>query len=357
MPKGKPFYKEYGELLDRTIIPTNESYRDNIKPLNDIIKQNLPSKLFRFRVCNENTIDAFRKNRIFFNTPNNFNDPHDCLVYIDYDKIKQEIESINTDYVIQLAKNAINTGELPPIIKGIFSEDVQKEMRLILENSPDIIRQNLVDLPANINELIFYAKEDAHDTCSIVLSHIKRTSKLACFSQQIKAPLMWSYYADSHKGFALEYDLTNFVLRCDNCPNKCSDPALHYDLYPIVYTDKRYDATALAHYFVMKKLIEGLNLNGIKPLSIPDRLAFQKANTYKATCWKHEKEWRMELYCNPDSNRIWCECKPKSIYFGCNIADIHRDILLRYAKENKIPAFQMDIQLMKMKYRMNFTKI
>lgn len=39
--------------------------------------------LFRYRVPSGNTIEAFNEDRLYFSTPENFNDPYDSLFYID----------------------------------------------------------------------------------------------------------------------------------------------------------------------------------------------------------------------------------------------------------------------------------
>lgn len=359
MPKTKTFNSKYGDLLRTTTIPeiaTSDEADLLRKPLNEIIKQNLPKKLFRYRECNEYSIDAFRRNLIFFNTPNNFNDPHDCLVYFDNNRIDRELEFIKTMPLNTIIKSAYETKTLPPFLNEAFPQ----EMTNGIFNQPQEYFEKVInDAPNMLDDYIKFIENEIKSACNTVLSHFRNNPKIACFSQNIKQPLMWSYYANSHKGFALEYNFNNYVPKCENCKNKCANFTT-YELYPIVYSNRRYDATDFAMSLVSGRIFQ---MMGVEPTyskfsSVPDKLALQKANTYKSTCWNHEREWRMQLHCiNRDNQRNWLYCKPIAIYFGCHISDINRDILLKYAKDNEVTPFQMDEQLSKAEYKMNYSKI
>lgn len=358
MPKSKTFNTKYGELLRNTFVPDHVSDEEAWQlrqPLIEMVKQNMPRKLYRYRSCNEHSIDAFRKNRIYFNTPNNFNDPHDCLVYFDYKRIQQEIESTDVAEYVRIIKTLRDNREIPKIFNEVFPSELIEEM---LALPSEDLTQKADELQNNFDRIIASLKNEIENICYNILFHFKDVPKLACFSQNIKEPLMWSYYADSHKGFALEYDFTNFSYKCANCSDICDNFAVH-DLFPIVYTNTRYDATDFALMLMIEKIHNSGGFQALKTkyTSIPDRLAVQKANTYKATCWRHEKEWRMKLLCKSNSQRNWLECKPKAIYLGSSISELYRDVLLKYAKENSIIAYQMDIQPLKREHKMNHTKI
>lgn len=116
MPRGKNFNTEYWELLEKTVVPESISFEnacDLQRPLTEFVKQYLPRRLFRYRVCNELSIDAFRKNRIYFNSPYNFNDPHDSLVYYDYDRIQREIDAVNTIDYTKVFEDILATKQIP----------------------------------------------------------------------------------------------------------------------------------------------------------------------------------------------------------------------------------------------------
>ena len=360
MPKEKLFNTIYGELLEQTIIPENCSsneYATMYQPLNILINKNMPKRLYRYRTCNENNFDAFQTNKIFFNTPNNFNDPHDCLVYFDDKKIIHELEPLSMDHYTKVFKEIITTKVIPDFMKRFLTDEIQDEALKAIEQSPEILAERVSEIPQNIDKILDYSKDEIHRACDITKKHIKFSSKIACFSRSINEPLMWSYYADSHKGFSLEYDLTKFRINCNYCEKKFICPQfVSCNIFPIVYTNKRYDATDLAIAMAKKRIFDQfgvINTNNV----IPDRLAFKKANTYKGICWRHEKEWRMELICNKDNMQNWCEYKPEAIYLGCNISKVNRNILLKFANDNGIQTYQMDIQLSKLEFKMKYEKV
>lgn len=359
MPRGKNFNTEYWELLEKTVVPdvsSSEEAYDLQSPLIEFVKQYLPRRLFRYRVCNEQSIDAFRKNRIYFNSPNNFNDPHDSLVYYDYDRIKREIESVNALDYAKVFEEILATKEIPQFLYEMFPSDIIDELLL---QSYDILQERLSSMIPFMEQYVQEIRSDILRTFNNISSIFRYSSKIACFSHEIKEHLMWSYYADSHKGFALEYDFTDFQSKCNMCSSKCEDYAIQ-SLFPVVYTNHRYDATDFALVMAIRNLYRriGLATNKNRYTNIPDRLAVRKALTYKATCWKHEKEWRMELHCpSSHSHRNWLACKPNAIYFGFNISELYKDVLIKYAKENDVVAYQMDVQPSQQKYKMNYSKI
>ena len=51
----------------------------------------LDSCVFRYRSFNEDTISALQDDRLYFSSPINFNDPYDCLPFVDYEKVCAEV--------------------------------------------------------------------------------------------------------------------------------------------------------------------------------------------------------------------------------------------------------------------------
>ena len=70
--------RKYEQLLNNTIKEINKDDKKTINELLTYINENKPKSLFHYRSCNERSIEAFRENKIYFNTASNFNDPYDC---------------------------------------------------------------------------------------------------------------------------------------------------------------------------------------------------------------------------------------------------------------------------------------
>jgi len=79
---------------------------------------------------------------------------------------------------------------------------------------------------------------------------------------------MWDRYADGYKGFALEYNFSNYVTsKCVNCSKKC-DNLIIPNLLPIVYSNKRYDVTEIANYYYTVELSRINNSENKTPFPI-----------------------------------------------------------------------------------------
>ena len=107
--------------------------------------------------------------------------------------------------------------------------------------------------------------------------------------------MLWAHYADSHKGFAIEYDfaaLTYQDLRRRLC-------------FPVFYTKKLRDATR--H---LAKL--GVSINNL----FGEYMCLIKEHD-----WSYEKEWRIIMPIGPDhANFEMMMPKPTAILLGSQVA-------------------------------------
>jgi hypothetical protein len=104
-----------------------------------------------------------------------------------------------------------------------------------------------------------------HDVTKGVAQMRHETFGLLCFSRSIQNPVLWSHYADCHKGMALVFSFHK------NRP----------DLYPVDYQKKRIT----------------IRLADIKNPAAHDSVgkAWMRTLLTKSTTWRYEKESRMLL--------------------------------------------------------------
>ena len=175
---------------------------------------------------------------------------------------------------------------------------------------------------------------------------------IACFSETVKSITMWSHYADSHKGFVLEYNLQALDRQCDTCERKntCNDKVIHY-LFPVIYDSKRYDGT----FFVENYLGESFGLY----THISDVMFYTKAALHKSPQWQYEKEWRLFLSKSNSAglSSLNIHARPIAIYYGCDISDINKKILSGMAKEKGLKEYQMYIDAQSERYTMKYRRM
>lgn len=141
---------------------------------------------------------------------------------------------------------------------------------------------------------------------------------VACFSEVPDSILMWSHYADYHKGICLEYDKTDLL----------TNRAAELCLFPVLYEERMPDT--------------GETLFTGEPIEIA-RMLYQTVFT-KHISWSYEKEWR--LACPLSRNKNGYEHKipfvlPSAIYMGARISLDDMEKARYLAHLLQIPLYQM----------------
>ena len=252
--------------------------------------------------------------------------------------------------IIGYLRDLLKSGEsLPEPLAEMFGEEASKTISEILMQLSDEDLSSYEEAFKVIKSRLF------HDVETIVenaVKYLKQYTHVACFSETIKSVTMWSHYAESHKGFALEYDMREYMTKCDKCEKNmdCLN-RIFSNLYPVIYSRKRYDATNFVDYYI------GLSY-GLSPI-LDDVLFFNKAALYKSPQWNYEKEWRLFLS-RKDAANLPCikvEFRPTAIYYGANISPINKKFLSDIAKEKGIKEYQMYLDVESEEYSMKYKRL
>ena len=229
--------KEINRILESTILPegiSNEEMKEKLLPLSKQISENIPSKLFRNRSCSEMNIDAFNEDKLYVVTPDKFNDPYDSLFRYDKEGLRKAVlPSVSKEFLVSLRDYFRNGGRFPEMYSTIYSRDVLDGIRNNLVNTDDAIIENI---GKNIEVIKEYLSNSIDNLTDKAVKSVKQLAYIACFSETIHSVTMWSHYADSHKGFALEYDSSVFRLKCQSCDKigQCKQAAI-CNIYPVIY--------------------------------------------------------------------------------------------------------------------------
>lgn len=243
--------------------------------------KNIPTSLFKYKSFDGNgySIDILQKDEIHLSTPDKFNDPFDCSIIF--------------------TKTLVNFYEfLDDFIKPEFGESKTEEIE-------------------NIFSEIF--KSENNEMLSMFNSGLKNDMYITCFSEYKDSILMWSHYADNHRGFCIEYDFSSFDY---------SDYRTRL-LYPVIYTDSIFDAT---EYFQ----------SGFEEGNTYNNFMITYAAITKSTVWDYEKEWRYVLPLGPSNDSKFLSVpKPKAIYLGAKVSKENKENIIKLATERGMEVYQM----------------
>ena len=145
---------------------------------------------------------------------------------------------------------------------------------------------------------------------------MKELFLIGCLCTNYKNKLMWSHYADSHKGFCIEYDYSDLVV----------DDHTVLPL-PVIYSDER-------------PLISWKAALDNSPENVEEAVVqFTKGLLTKDNIWSYENEWRILIKATDVSDipmpRVSC------VYLGASISDENRNAILKIAKEKNYKVKQM----------------
>lgn len=243
-------------------------------------------KLYQYKPMNKFTIINLLNREIRLNSPKVFNDPYDCKILTGYHEYLLEIllieEFKSEEKVDQFKKN--NKNEYKKMIEFLKSDKPNQE----LKNSLEELRKELF----NFSDESFY---------------------VSCFTEDKNSMLMWSHYADYHRGICIEYSREDIFKKC--YPERY--------LLKVIYTDE----------------------NVKFDLSEDSYLQLRQICSTKATCWSYEKEWRIIDYSDKkvDGFNI-AFIKPTGIYMGSKINDSDKEFIKNFCNENKINLYQMKLK-------------
>lgn len=139
---------------------------------------------------------------------------------------------------------------------------------------------------------------------------------IGCLAENYKNRLMWSHYADSHKGFCVEYDYSGQTF-IDITP------------FPVCYCE---DRIMVPWKVILDNNKENMNI-ATKQLML--------ALLTKDSIWAYENEWRILIQQSDEQN---LKMPPIScIYIGAMCEEQNKKKLIEIAKELNIPIKQMTI--------------
>lgn len=291
---------------------TGENPQEESLKLMEQIKY--PKYLCRYRTINSRNLEALRSNKMYFISADNYDDPFDTFITYDLKKINALINNVDTSK-IELFEQYNDILKLHNIELGLKNDDLK-----CIKSVPrkKIIERMDYELKNNIKDII------------------QKQQYSICFSEDCINETLWLKYADNHQGFCLIYDLENEEnFKCEKEVHNCCPSNISTPIYPIYYSDEKYDATkyalAIGVYDYLKKFNDGVKTSEFMSEILPMRWERERISLIKHKYHEYDKEWRMILPFNPGKplSKRWI---PDSIIIGLKTSNEDKILLIRAAK-------------------------
>lgn len=309
--------KEKRQIFWDTLCSLNgKDISSEMKKLSETIYY--PKFIYRYRPVTERTLDALKNNNVYFSSAEFYDDPFDTYLRIDWNKIKQMISLLN-----------------------IKSEDAYERFITSLKNNNVLTEFEQQELKTKFEKL---SEEELLQFVVDVLSKrirplMQRNSYSICFSQDYNNENLWLKYADNHKGFSLVFDRDdNEALMCgkeDKCKS-CITNISAKCLYPVYYSDERYDATIYAlKQLILLGILEKLKDEKLANkfiLENPQYWERERVSLIKHKCHEYDQEWRIILGNTPKDNAL-LKWRPYGVILGLRTIISDTKAIIIAAKE------------------------
>ena len=270
-----------------------------------IKEKHIPKSIFKYKSVNENSLKEFREDSVWLTNPKNYNDPYDSVASYDVcsirnQMIKDNIENIIKDKrvpseIIYQAKASSNPLD---VIYSYFLKKVNPNFQIKIKSALDKAQFFLDDASWNhFNNLLI------------------NSLKVSSFGGNNDCLLMWSHYADWHRGFCIEYNLEKFK----------KDDYQRRFLFPVIYSDELFDITQYWY-----------SANNLYPILMA---------IHKNKKWSYEEEWRLIFPGGIIENDGYYNFGlPKAIYLGTKILQENANKIIKIATKKNVSVFRMNLQ-------------
>jgi hypothetical protein len=237
----------------------------------------LAERLYKYRAINAYTEAIFRGNELRFTAPVELNDPFECRIQITYGDVARE----------EIASIVSRLGEMEPTRSS-------EENRAIAEA--------IVSAPDRIARGAPFARQ--------LIEYIRRDSAFLSLAEIRDNILMWSHYADNHRGICIE-------LSIERCPTLSQ-------VLPV-----QYSRTVPRFEFFRSSM---------KEVGLTTFLT-------KSEDWSYEREWRLVKVGKSSCNVSFNPAALTGVIFGCNCPAADRDKVKSWVAGRRDPVRILDARL------------
>ncbi|WP_324285361.1 DUF2971 domain-containing protein [Enterobacter ludwigii] len=269
---------------------------------------NKPEHLYKYLTFSENTLNLICLQQAYYSDPSNFNDPLDCQPLVVNNLPLTDLRGLYSRIILKKAEKQFANS----LKKLKFPKEKTARRAYLLANSE--VEQTLSDFEYSATEFEPNQRSAYLEKCytDVIQDEVVNTFKkgVLCLSKKFNSPLMWSHYANQHKGLCIEYDMKDV-----------KDEQVH----EVIYGGSRKILTS--------EIGEWLDEPG------NDTRMKQVCLLTKSGEWRYESEWRMF-----NSIGLGDSLPPiKSIIFGykCPDVTIYAVMKAMISEERKLKFWKM----------------
>ncbi|MCP5351598.1 MAG: DUF2971 domain-containing protein [Chromatiales bacterium] len=257
--------------------------------------KHIPKFVYKYRAINDYSVKNLDTDTVWLSMAAQFNDPYDCCMTFDSLYLTKIIAKIDFESLIKRGALQPHLSE-KEIDAAKNSDDPYENIIIILLEREKSINTNDRGKMAGVFKSILIDR--TNEMIEQWNKYMQENTPVCSFSERADSTVMWGHYADSHKGFCVEYPMDRLL------PN---DPRRR-GLFPVTYSDELFDATPYFEQSIMHRSFN--NLFGILSAS------------RKAMDWSYEREWRLTLPIGQKlSSRNYLMPPPSAVYLGTRISE------------------------------------
>lgn len=292
-----------------------------------------PAKLYKFYPFNINSIKGLTGKKIYLNTPSNFNDPYDCYLQTskqDFEK-KFYLDTIKKKGLIE--DGTIGEEEYRRLVNSVCYGTIERENYRSEEfysvlNQIKIDRdfpQELEDISREANDLYEKGIRKIQDNRMRVSSFAALTQEQVCTYTE-----MWGHYADSHRGFCVEYDFSDFYKKLDAKFLTEEEAVVMNSLMKCRYGSK---PNLIAPTIFYKNTCNKSRMTPREKILLEKEIV--ESFVCKSSAWSYEHEWRIVI--PEEISSVWNNFIPfpyaSKVFLGAKMSEDDRAFMYRICEE------------------------
>lgn len=256
---------------------------------------------FKFMTCSDLSKKRLLYNELYFASREEINDPYD----INADKTLKGSESDFGKlfgYIMTFVMKEVGQpvfSQSGPFVAYLMANPISKN-NLELLNTQDFAMILLKCFPVvETSEAIKYAKVFHRHLLELFNTYLPDNAYIVSFSKQHGNTLMWSHYADQHKGFCLVFSAINNTLYQDSryvvksiklSPNISSSVPRAFPFEKVSYEPRLVELDA---FLSLPGVLAARHLTEEEHKAYWEK--YRTAFTRKSEEWKYEEEYRLVL--------------------------------------------------------------